>query len=338
MKHLSFLLLMLFFGFSFAKLPIAETPFTDYTFNAAECKLLQHQKTRIFVPSYSFYLDGKIYEGEVLLKYREFVDQLDIIINNIPMNYTENDKKHVLESGGMFEILAYGNGKLLSFAPTKKIQVQLATQFDITGGETFIFNRQNNTWKKDTPFGATKEANSVVNFDTENLWGDKLWYDTQFRDEIYNLAGDSIMRVQSVNNSTSFEELQDQAFKTLNVDKMEMYNVDKILNEETIPIVADFKLDGIDKKLNSQIYVVYKNRNAVLSYLPQQNGTEIMLLPNEDYTIFSFSQNGKIAVLDNAFMNTFNLKENRNKKVTFPLKVYKNNPTTKEALAQITGL
>lgn len=338
MKQLSFLLCIILFEFTYAKFQIPQTPFTTYQFNAAECKIIEHEKSRIFVPSYTFYLDGKLYEGEVNLKYRQFLDQLDIILNNIPMNYSENNRNHVLESGGMFELLAYGNGKLLSFAPNKKIQVQLASKFDFVGGETFTLNRQNNTWKKDTPFGAMKAANASTDFDTKNLWGDNLWFDAQSGDEIFDPATGNNLRIISVNNSTSYEELQDQAFKTLNVDKMELYNCDRILNEETVPIIANFKLDGIDKPLNSQVYVVYKNRNAVLNYNPSQFATDFKLLPNEDFTIFTFSQNGKIAVLDNSFTNNFDVKNYKNKKVDFPLKVYKNNPTTKEALAQLTGL
>ena len=39
---------------------------------------------------------------------------------------------------------------------------------------------------------------------------------------------------------------------------MDLYNCDKILNEETIPIVADFNLQGYKEKLNAVIFVVYK--------------------------------------------------------------------------------
>lgn len=323
---------------SFSKNSIPETPFTDYKFDAKECKVIQHNKSRILIAPYTFYLDGKVYEGEVNLKYREFTDQLDIILNHIPMNYTAGNQQHVLESGGMFELMAYGNGKLLSFAPNKKIQVQLAGKFDVTGGETFVLNRQKNRWEKATPFGTMADANQKPTDNKQDLWGDNIWRDA---DGQFYVISDSntLLSIQTTTaNAFTYQEIRSQSFKTMNVDKMQMYNCDKILNEETVPIVADFKLEGYTQKLNSEIYVVYKNRNAVLSYQPTQFVTDFKLLPNEDFTIFSFSQDGKIAVLDNKFMADFDVKLNRNKKVVFPMKVFAKLPSTKQELAKLTGL
>ncbi len=136
----------------------------------------------------------------------------------------------------------------------------------------------------------------------------------------------------------TYEEVRDQSFKTINADKMQLYNCDRILNEETVPIVADFNLDGYNQKLNSDIFVVYKKRNAVLTYHPTQFASDFKLLPNEDFTIFTFSKDGKIAVLDNKFTADFDVKLNKNKKVVFPMKVFAKLPQTKQELAKLTGL
>ena len=106
MRKLSLLFFIIVSITVFAKNNIPPTAFTEYKFDAKQCKLILHNQSRIFVPAYTFYLDGKLYDGEVNLKYREFTDQLDIVLNNIPMNYNENDKHHVLESAGMFELYA----------------------------------------------------------------------------------------------------------------------------------------------------------------------------------------------------------------------------------------
>ncbi len=339
MKHGITILIVFMYtlGFSIEKIP--ETPFTEYRFNAAECKLIQHHQSRIFIPPFAFFQDGKLYQGDVVLKYREFVDQLDLILNNIPMAYQENGKQHVLESAGMFEFLAYGNGKLLSFAPAKKAQVQLATAFNMTGGETFILNRQTNTWRKDIPFASLSESNREIGDDPNALWPENVWNDAVNNDEIFDSSGNTNVAMSSSNSNTlSFETLSNQAFKTLNVDKMEVYNCDKILTEETIPILADFNLQGFKQALHSPVYVVYKNRNAVLTYFPEQFKSDFKLIANEDFTIFTFSMDGKIAVLDNAFAANFDAKNYRNKTVLFPLKVFAKAPNTKEELAKITGL
>lgn len=339
MKNQTFLFLFLFsFLLSFSKFEIKETPFTEYKFNADECKLIQHHQSRIFIQPYTFYLDGKVYNGVVNLKYREFVDQLDIILNKIPMNYAENDKHHILESAGMFELLAYGNGKLLTYAPNKKIQVQLASKFDIVGGETFTLNRNNNTWNKETPFGTLKEANQKTTDNKQDLWSDNLWFDSEWNNQVADTNGNIWTVYSEYSTQVNYEELRNESFKTMNADRMVMYNCDRIINEETVPIIADFKLQGLNKSVNSTIFVVYKNRNAVITYYPAQFATDFKLLPNEDFTIFTFSQDGKLAVLDSKFLNNFNVKLYANKKVEFPMTVFAKTPKTKAELAQLTGL
>lgn len=349
MKNLSFIFLLFIFSFLSANNSIPETPFTEYKFKSDECKFIQHNQSRIFIQPYTFYLDGKLYSGVVNLKYREFVDQLDIIVNKIPMNYNENNKQHILESAGMFELLAYGNGKLLSYAPNKKIQVQLATKFDMIGGETFVLDKQNKVWNKDTPFGNLKQANEILSDKKQDLWNDNLWQNINNNEDVFFANGSrdtvsvvdpttgiiTLQILESVNNNN---EIRNQAFKTLNVDKMEIYNCDRIMNEQTIPIIADFSLQGFKEKITSPIFVVYKNRNAVISYYPEQFATDFKLLPNEDFTIFTFAKDGKIAVLDNSFTSTFDVKLNANKKVVFPMKVFEKSPNTKKELAQLTGL
>ena len=229
----------------FAITGISETPFTDYKFDAKECKVITHHKSRILIPSYTFYLDGKLYEGEVNLKYREFTDQLDIVLNNIPMNYAANDKTHVLESGGMFELYAYGNGKLLSFANDKKVSVQLATKFDIAGGETFKLNPTTKNWEKKTLFANVADANVQLPIDKKDMWNDNLWQDEVGQsDEVYmdtskDLSGKmAVVRLYS-STSNNAEEMREQAFKTMNIDEMGIYNCDKILDDKKL--IADYK-------------------------------------------------------------------------------------------------
>ncbi len=264
------------------------------------------------------------------------------------MSYNENDKHHVLESGGMFEMYAYGNGQPLTVVPDKKIQVQLATKFDIAGGEVYVLDKQNKVWNKKTPFAGRPESNEQLSDNKQDLWQDNIWnnMDGWNADNI----GRGVDTVLSIDPSTGLTmmtivtseyanlETRDQAFKTMNVDQMELYNCDRILDEQTVPVVAEFKLDGYSQKVTSEIYVVYKNRNAVLTYYPDQFAKDFKLLPNEDFTIFTFSKDGKIAVLDKAFTSTFNVKSFSNKKVVFPMKVYAKSPATKAELALMTGL
>ena len=316
----------------FSKFNIPETPFSEYVFDAKECKVIHHNDSRIFIPSYAFYLDGKLYDGTVHLKYREFRDQLDILINHLPMAYYADDRQHMLESAGMFELKAYGDGKLLSFAPKKKAQVQLAKSFNISGGETYILNEYSKAWDKATPFATYKASNEVLSDKSQDLWGDNIWRNDD------NGMFNATQVIVNDNGGLNYLRAANLSFAVMNVDKMAVYNCDKILSEENVLIVADFKLEGYSQKLNSEVFVVYKNRNAVISYFPEQFASDFRLLPNEPFTIFTFSLDGKIAVLDKSFSDAFDTKSNANKKVVFPMKVFKNQPKTKEQLAAITGL
>lgn len=323
-----------------AQWKIPETPFTTYAFDAKECKVIQHQNSRIFIPSYAFYLDGKPYEGEVQLQYRQFLDQLDILLNHIPMAYHENDRQHTLESGGMFELMAYGKGKLLSFAPDKKINVQLEKKFAINGGETFILDRNKGSWYKDTPFGNQPAANQQLPDSKAALWGDNFWVnaDQWWSEPMWVVDPVTGAQTMQVVAGSSDMELRNQAFSTLQVDQMAMYNVDKILEEERIPLIVEFPLKGKNQLLQSEVYVVYKNRNAMLSYQPSsfQNGFE--LLPDEPFTIFSVSKDGKVAVADADVLAGLNVRNNKGKKVSIPMQVVDKPVTSKEELALLTGL
>lgn len=330
-KFLTFPLFFLFLS-SFSKFNIPETPFSEYVFEAKECKLIHHNDSRIFFPSYAFSLDDKLYEGTVHMKYREFRDQLDILINHLPMTYYADGRQHTLESAGMFELKAYGNGKLLTFAPGKKAQVQFAENYVLTGGETYVFNEYSRSWDKATPFAAKKESNQILTDNSQDLWGDNIWRNDD------NGMSNATQAIVNDTGGLDYVRIVNLSFAVMNVDKMALYNCDKILNEENVSMVADFKLEGYAQKLNSEVFVVYKNRNAVISYLPEQFATDFKLLPNEPFTIFTFSLDGKIAILDKKFSDTFIAKQYSNKKVVFPMKVFKNQPQTKKELAAISGL
>jgi hypothetical protein len=260
------------------------------------------------------------------------------------MNYAANDKTHVLESGGMFELYAYGNGKLLSFANDKKVSVQLATKFDIAGGETFKLNPTTKNWEKKTLFANVADANVQLPIDKKDMWNDNLWQDEVGQsDEVYmdtskDLSGKmAVVRLYS-STSNNAEEMREQAFKTMNIDEMGIYNCDKILDDKTISLAVEFNLNNYNKQLNSIIYVVYKNRNAVISYFPEQLKTNFKLLANEEFTIFSVAKDGKIAVVDKTFLAQFDVTKFKNKTVKMPMKVVLNTPTSKKELAMLTGL
>jgi len=67
--------------------------------------------------------NGKLVEGKIEIRYREFRELPDIIFSKIPMTYRENEENFRFNSAGMFEIRAYKNGTELNIVPEKSIVV-----------------------------------------------------------------------------------------------------------------------------------------------------------------------------------------------------------------------
>lgn len=70
---------------------------------------------------------GNLVTGKVDLKFREFLDQKEVFLSGIPMNYDSNGVKMNFKSGGMFEMLAYQDENPLFIADDKKVKVDLAS-------------------------------------------------------------------------------------------------------------------------------------------------------------------------------------------------------------------
>ena len=84
--------------------------------------------TRIQIPENTLVDSaGNIITGKVDLKYRDFLDQKEVFLSGIPMDYDSNGVKMNFKSGGMFEVLAYQNDNPLYIANNKTVKVDLAS-------------------------------------------------------------------------------------------------------------------------------------------------------------------------------------------------------------------
>lgn len=82
--------------------------------------------TIITIPTGAFVdEDGNDVKGKVEIHYREFHDQIDILLSGIPMNYDSAGISYQLESAGMFEITATQDGKPVSLKPNKSLTVNM---------------------------------------------------------------------------------------------------------------------------------------------------------------------------------------------------------------------
>ena len=90
--------------------------------------LLMNSGTTVFIPAGSFVdASGAPVSGKILIHYREFHDQVDLIFSGIPMNYDTAGTTFQFESAGMFEITASQYDKALALKQGKEITVNMVS-------------------------------------------------------------------------------------------------------------------------------------------------------------------------------------------------------------------
>jgi hypothetical protein len=88
--------------------------------------------SRLVVPATAFLDDrGRLVEGDVDIHYREMHDYIDFFLAGIPMVYDSAGQRYYLESAGMIEIFALREGRRVTLAPDKAIEVFLASEITI---------------------------------------------------------------------------------------------------------------------------------------------------------------------------------------------------------------
>ncbi|MEI7597577.1 MAG: hypothetical protein WCK02_17660 [Bacteroidota bacterium] len=87
--------------------------------NNKENKLHHSSGTTIFINPYTFGSKNDSIE----IRYREFKTPCEMLFSGIPMTYDSCGKTYQFESGGMFELLAFKNGKPIQIAKNKEIKI-----------------------------------------------------------------------------------------------------------------------------------------------------------------------------------------------------------------------
>ncbi|MBW6483398.1 MAG: hypothetical protein K0B10_10100 [Vicingaceae bacterium] len=113
---------------------------------------------------------GNLITGKIDLKYRDFLDQKEVFLSGIPMNYDSNGVKMNFKSGGMFEMLAYQNENPLYIANDKKVKVDLASMQVEDDYNIYYFSAEEKKWmyKNRDKDGFTKEEIAKVDAELKN--------------------------------------------------------------------------------------------------------------------------------------------------------------------------
>ena len=110
-------------------LPKAQPQLANFKVQANQGGIYEYESgSKLIIPAEAFLNDrGKLVEGDVDIKYREYHDFVDFFLSGIPMVYDSAGVLYNLESAGMMEIYAEQNGKRVKMAPGKSIDVELVS-------------------------------------------------------------------------------------------------------------------------------------------------------------------------------------------------------------------
>jgi len=343
------------------------TEWQYFTMNGNECQIFSTKgNSRIIVPQNCFSLNGVSYSGPVKIWFKEYKDQTDFILGGLTLRYEINGKLKNLQSGGMFEInitTADKKAKPLTYSPNKKVTVKFAIdpKFDVAGLEPFYFDSKTGKWIKTTRYGKTNEGNTVVSDKPSDLWQDDprlVDFNTQQNDDAQGDADCYTISVPDLQNPEFFIDtvicpdptnildskynnyLSSQAFKTMQIDQMGLFNFDKIFNEENnIPMFVQLRTkDGKSLDLSGKLYVVYKNSNSVIYYNKADLDSSFSLIPRNDIKIFTMNADGTIYKVPDSFWTGKDVRLLRGKTLALTFEKIKLATVTKEEFALATGL
>ena len=311
------------------QLQIKPTAFASYTLTN-DCNVIEHPSgTKIIVPKNAF----SCKEG-VKLKFREFRDPYDMVINRITMQVTRNGQRRQLESGGMFEIRAFCDGIEIKLNPGKNIQERYKCEKHVDELEVYKMDEKKQWALYNLPimemsFDPTNNSSS-----RSDLWGNESILDQeQTIEQQYNDDGIIWEGERAANNNFEPFPYFDGIYKGVNVFEMGLYNYDALLSEEdAIPLEAIVEIKGMPDLQVDDLYVVYDSLNTSYLYSKYDFKEKFAIKANRKATIFAVLKDGLIASFPVAKFIAINWENFRNGKFTFQLELDPVAPTKKEEL------
>ncbi|HYG51521.1 MAG TPA: hypothetical protein VD905_11495, partial [Flavobacteriales bacterium] len=119
--------------------PVLDVPAVNFTVNAGRDTVLMYETGSVLVYKANSLKnqDGSNVSGNVVIRYREFHNPVEIFASGIPMKYDSAGVDWHLKSAGMIEITAHQNGKPVFIAPEKPIDIKMKS--DCTDGEYNVY-------------------------------------------------------------------------------------------------------------------------------------------------------------------------------------------------------
>lgn len=110
--------------------PSANIPFTDYAVDAEKGDTIMYASGSVLLFPKDAFVDknGKIIQGKVNVKYREFSNPADQFLSGIPMGFDSAGVHYTFESAGMCDIQAFKDGQPVFVNKNSKPVINIASQ------------------------------------------------------------------------------------------------------------------------------------------------------------------------------------------------------------------
>ena len=118
--------------------------------NSNESKFIALENSNYSIPENAFLNeDGTMYNGQVKVEIKEYLDPIINAIAGMPMMFSENGEATVFSSNGMIEFSATDNeGNKLIPNPENSIQVELIDLQPSENSDLFVFDQQSRNWNR----------------------------------------------------------------------------------------------------------------------------------------------------------------------------------------------
>ena len=188
---------------------------TSYKVDNQKGDKIKHASgTIIEIPKNAFEINGKPVEGEVEIKYKEYKDQVDILLSGIPMHYDSANTDYVLESAGMVQINGFQDDIPVDIANGKTIKISFPTEDNSKRFNLYELDTINNKWDYQ---GKPYITNETVNENEIEELSTKSIIDYEFdsayvrairqRDYYNNLNNIQIKNIEN-NYTSSIDQIQ----------------------------------------------------------------------------------------------------------------------------------
>lgn len=151
-------------------------PFVSNSVDAGDGGVLEFNGSTITIPPNAFvHCEGGDVEGDVDIRFRDFHDNVDVLLSGIPMKYDSAGTQYNFETAGMFELRGSQNGEELCIKDGKQVLVDLKSTYG-DGFNNYLLDIETGDWAYLEPSPAVIEDcdPEIIDYNDALLESDEL--------------------------------------------------------------------------------------------------------------------------------------------------------------------